>query len=370
MGRLAHNFTKIEGGTRLPPTIHPYAKALSWCRDAKGKSFVLLGNGFSMAYDRHLFGYAALADHAADRDHLSAEARSLMEALGTKDFEAAMRALRSTMATLRALDPKANKATIRQLGRIVVEIREALVRSVAGLHPERPQDIDDRCYLSVRRFLEGFNAIYSANYDLLLYWALMQDLKDGAKRFPSRAHDDGFRDSGVDGDETVLWNIYNPYGQSVHYLHGALHLYLGIDGLRKLTWNRTGIALIDQVREQLDIDRYPLYVAEADSQTKLDRINRSAYLSKALRSLSSVGGSLVVYGHSLDSNDNHILEAIVRSNIRRAAFSIYGDPTSKDNRRIITAAKDLQAERNRYKSNTPLEVRFYQAESVELWEPV
>lgn len=354
----------------MPPTLHPYPKALKWCRDAVGKSFVLLGNGFSMAYDRHAFGYAALADHAADQEHLSDGAQDLMTALRTKDFEAAMRALRSTIATLEALDAKAHRKTIRALDRIVDEIREALVHSVAGLHPERPQDIDDRRYLSVRRFLDGFDCIYSANYDLLLYWALMQDLTDGSTRYPSRAHDDGFRDSGIDGDDTVLWNIYNPYGQSVHYLHGALHLYLGVDGLRKLTWNRTGIALIDQVREQLDIDRYPLYVAEADSATKLDRINRSAYLSKSLRSLSSIGGSLVVYGHSLDSNDNHILEAIVRSNVKRAVFSIYGDAGSRDNRRIISAAKDLQADRASRTPKRPLEIRFFDAASVQLWEPV
>ena len=354
----------------MPPTMHPYPKALDWCRSAPGKSFLLLGNGFSMAYDRRAFGYEALADHAVDEAHLSASTKALMTALGTKDFEAAMRALRSTIATLAALDAKAHRKTIGYLEEMVDEIREALVHSVAGLHPERPQDIDDRRYLSVRQFLDGFDGIYSANYDLLLYWALMQDLSDGSQSFPSRAHDDGFRDSGIDGEDTVLWNIYNPFGQSVHYLHGALHLYLGLDGLRKLTWIRTGVALIDQVREQLDIERYPLYVAEADSPTKLDRINRSAYLSKALRSLSSIGGSLIVYGHSLDSNDNHILEAVIRSKVKRAAFSIYDDPTTKDNRRIIAAAKDLQAERAVRNPQRPLEIRFFQAESVHLWEPV
>jgi hypothetical protein len=321
-----------------------------------------------MAYDRHAFGYDALAEHAVSEAHLSAEAEALMASLGTHDFEAAMRALRSTIATLVALDPVAHRNTIRYLKTMVDEIRDALVRSVAGLHPERPQDIDERRYLSVRRFLDGFDCIYSANYDLLLYWALMQDLSEGSDNYPSRSHDDGFRDSGIDGEDTVLWNIYNPFGQSVHYLHGALHLYLGLDGLRKLTWIRTGMALIDQVREQLDVDRYPLYVAEADSATKLDRINRSAYLSRALRSLSTIGGSLVVYGHSLDSNDNHIMEAIIRSNVKRATFSIYGDSSTKDNRRIVTAAKDLQAERAARSPMKPLEVRFFEAESVGLWE--
>jgi len=330
---------------------------------------VILGNGFSMAYDPHAFGYDALADHAEAQAHLSAAALRLMKALGTTDFEEAMRAIRATIRTLRALNPTGYKKTLTRLEAAETEIREALAQSVAGLHPERPYEIDMRCYLSVRRFLRPFDHIFSVNYDLLLYWSLMQEITDGAMRYPSRAHDDGFRDSGVDGDDTVLWDIYDPFKQTVYYLHGALHLYLGADGLRKLTWSRTGEPLVDQVREQLAIHRFPLYVAEADSPTKLDRINRSAYLSRGLRSLSSVGGSVIVYGHSLDPNDAHIFEALVRSKVKRVAVSVYGDPKSSRNRAVIQTAKDLVGCRAARSPRAPLAVKFFNAEDVALWDP-
>lgn len=346
-----------------------YEKALAWCADAGGKCHVLLGNGFSMAYDPHAFGYQGLAEHAEAQSHLSSGALRLMKSLGTTDFEAAMRAIRATIVTLRALGPTDHRNTLARLEAVEEEIREALAQSVAGLHPERPYEIDERCYLSVRRFLRPFDHIYSANYDLLLYWALMQDITDGAMRYPSRAHDDGFRDSGVEGDDTVLWDIYDTFKQTVYYLHGALHLYLGLDGLRKLTWSRTGEPLVDQVREQLSIHRFPLYVAEADSPTKLDRINRSAYLSRGLRSLSSLGGSVVVYGHSLDANDDHIFEALVRSKVKRMAFSVYGDPKSARNRAAIQTAKDLVERRAERSSRIPLAVTFFDAADVALWEP-
>lgn len=308
--------------------IGSYNSALEWAAKAGGKQHVLLGNGFSMAFDPSIFGYAALAARAGDKSLLSPGVVQLMARLGTSDFEAAMRQLEAATVVLIALGEKTYEATIVHLREAVDELREALAHSIADLHPDQPNTIAADRYRSVRRFLEPFERIYTVSYDLLLYWALMQEIPDGARVHEGRSHDDGFRDSGVDGDTTVLWDLYDPFAQCVYYLHGALHLYLGDDGLRKLTWIRTGERLIDQAREQLALDRYPHYVAESGSAEKLNRINRSAYLSRGLRSLSSVGGSIVIYGHSLDANDDHVLEAVVRSKVKRLAISIYGDPST------------------------------------------
>jgi len=191
----------------------------------------------------------------------------------------------------------------------------------------------------------------------------MQDLADhGARR-----SDDGFRDSGIEGDETVLWNIYDTGTQNVHYLHGALHLFIGDDGLRKITWKRTELALIDQVRDQLAARRYPLYVAEAESPAKLARINENGYLTRALRSLASCNNGLVVLGHSLDPNDDHIFEAVVRSTVARLAVSLFGDPDNETNRLIQRRAHDLAVQRKQLGKRTELEVQFFDAASVPLW---
>src|SRR5690606_3347205 len=137
-----------------------FDEALSWGREAGGNQHALLGNGFSMAYDSTLFGYAALAQRAEDHSLLSEGVARLMAAMGTPDFEATMRALESTIQTLAALDAAGHSDTIRTLDAAVTEVREALAQSIAGLHPSRPFENSEGRYRSVRRFLAPFTNIY------------------------------------------------------------------------------------------------------------------------------------------------------------------------------------------------------------------
>lgn len=339
-----------------------FSEAHEWAAGGR-KANLLLGNGFSMAYDPQRFSYTALATQAIDEDRLPDTAVQLMKASGRPDFEWVMRQLESTAETLATLDPKGYRALVEQLQRDIAMLREALAHSIAGLHPDRPFDIGEESYQRVRTFLDSFASIYTVSYDLLLYWALMQDLTDHGPRWS----DDGFRDSGIAGDETVLWNIYDTGTQNVHYLHGALHLFIGDDGLRKITWKRTERALIDQVRDQLAARRYPLYVAEAKSPAKLARINENGYLTRALRSLASCNHGLVVLGHSLDPNDDHIFEAVVRSTVARLAVSLFGDPNSETNLLIQRRAHDLTVQRKQLGRRTELAVEFFDAGSVPLW---
>lgn len=328
------------------------------------KCALLIGNGFSMAYDSTRFSYGALATLAEDQNLLPDIALTVMKATGTSDFEALMRKLQSTVETLRSLGPDEHSKIITDLNDAVDSIREALARSIAGLHPDRPFEIEEAAYIRVRAFLDRFKNIYTVSYDLLLYWSLMQTFVDAPT---THRRDDGFRDSRIDGDDTVLWNIYDTHAQTVHYLHGALHLYRGFDGLRKITYVRTHAALIDQVRGQLRANRFPLYVAEGESEGKLAQINGSAYLSRSLRSLTGRGNGLVVFGHSLDANDDHIFEAVVRSKINRMGISLYGDPNSPANQIVQRQAADLRERRRLANANYPLETEFFDASTIPLW---
>lgn len=265
---------------------------------------------------------------------------------------------------LSILDPKKYTVEIDALKGEVPLLKEALAQVLAALHPERPGDIDDAAYLRVRQFLDGFKAIYTANYDLLLYRALMQDFP--AENLPPRRSDDGFRDSG-DGAEYVVWDYLNPHRQTVYYLHGALHLYRGEAQLQKLTWIRTGNALIDQIRAQLAANRFPLYVAEGKSLEKLTRIQTSDYLSRALRSLAAVGGGAMAYGMSFNPNDEHIMQSIVRSKIQRLAVSLYGDPMSAANQTTKHAVDSLQSRRYGMNPRIQLDIAFFDPGTIQLW---
>src|SRR5205823_2864801 len=146
--------------------------------------------------------------------------------------------------------------------------------------------------------------------------------------------------------------------------HGALHIFDAGAEIQKYTWINTGVALIDQIREALERDLYPLFVAEGESRDKLARIKHSDFLARAYRSFAKIGGSLFVYGHSMAPNDEHIVRLIGKNRVRQLFVGLYGDPDSPDNMRIQKRAQDLAAARP---PSRPLDVSFYDAASVRPW---
>ncbi len=204
----------------------------------------------------------------------------------------------------------------------------------------------------------NFDRLFTTNYDLLLYWALMQRELE-----PDIPCDDGFRKPEADA-AYVTWEPENTYTQNVYYLHGGLHLFDAGAQLQKYTWLNTGIPLIQQIRAALKRDLYPLFVAEGTSAQKLDRIRHHAYLSKAERSLGNIGGSLFTYGLSLAPNDEHILKGVFNSKVSTLYVSLFGDSKSPSNRKIIASAQGLIDQRPKRK---PLKVEFYDAQSAAVW---
>lgn len=358
----------MEGAKEVKEVIR-YDEAVPWLyeiKNNKGKNVtphLLLGNGFSIAFDYSRFSYSALR-HQAEEDGLIGElAANMFERLETMDFELVIKTLQDAVLALEILDADAYSNELETIRQEVTRLKEALAQVLAGLHPERPNEIDDDAYIRVRSFIDSFDHVYTANYDLLLYWTLMKEKPES--NLTRRIADDGFRSTEVYTDY-VVWDHLQPYRQSVFYLHGALHLFQGDDGLRKLTWIRTNVPLIDQIREQLADNFFPLYVAEGNSKDKLQRIHTSDYLSKASRSLACVGGGLMTYGLSFSPNDEHIATAVARSKVKRMAVSIYGDIEDENNQRTVAAVEILERRRVEY-NGVPIEVKYYDAESVRLW---
>ncbi|MGE4489049.1 MAG: DUF4917 family protein, partial [Kiritimatiellales bacterium] len=204
---------------------------------------------------------------------------------------------------------------------------------------------------------------YTLNYDLLLYLALMQDEVDSLKI----ECDDGFRHPEDGEHDYVVWDAADSTTQNIFYIHGALHVFDAGAELQKYTWSNTGIALVDQIRESLANNCYPIYVSEGTSDEKMQRIMHSAYLSRAIRSMIQVTGSLFVYGHSLADNDQHILRLIERGKVTRLFISLYGAPDSRENKRIIKRANIMSNERSLTGSKKQLAVYFYDAQSAKVW---
>ena len=325
-----------------------------------GKRHLLLGNGFSRACRNDLFAYDALFSQA--KDELTDRAQKAFDILGTTDFESVMRALKQAVELLKVYAPKNNKLA-NQLAEDADKLRDVLAKAIAHSHPDRPNQIKDEEFAACRKFLSYFDNIYTLNYDLLLYWALMNDEVDDL----SLECNDGFHRPEEGPEEYVVWDPGDVGSQNIFYLHGALHIFDAGAEIQKYTWCNTGIPLVDQIREALSQNRYPIYVAEGTSESKMSRIQHSAFLSRAYRSFVNISNSLFIFGLSLSDNDEHILRLIERSKIKTVYISIFGHQRSKENRKIIARAERLKVARDNSGRRNKLTVHFFDADSAKVW---
>ncbi|MDW9398609.1 DUF4917 family protein [Sinorhizobium meliloti] len=327
------------------------------------KKHLMLGNGFSISLRPDIFTYGSLLESA---DFSKApNARTLFDQLGTQDFELVIKHLIDAAAVARVYLP-GSVDLIRALEHDAAVVKDALVTAVARRHPDRPYDITTAQYRACREFLNRFDHIYTLNYDVLLYWALMHTDVD----MLGLTSDDGFRHPDDARQPYVSW--LQSQSATIHYLHGALHLFDSGPEIIKYTWSKTDIPIVDQIRAALDEGNYPLFVAEGTSSSKLEKIMHNAYLHKALRSLEScanqTASAFVIFGHSLAANDEHILRAFARGRVGTLLVSIYGDPKSALNQEIMGNALWLRKQREEINPKNPLNVIFFEASSAHVWE--
>lgn len=321
------------------------------------RKHALLGNGFSIACRPDIFVYGKLFEQA-DFSKLSPSAKKAFDALETQDFEKVIKAIRDAKTVLQAYEGVPSKLLLT-LQNDADGLKELLVQTIASSHPEWPDEIFDHEYVACREFLSNFDTIYTLSYDLLLYWAQMHT-ESGA----DPTSDDGFRKPEDDFEaDYVTWEPGNSHHQNMWFLHGALHLFdAGIE-IQKYTWKNTGVRLIEQIRDALNRNFFPIFVAEGTSNEKLIRIRHNDYLAKAYRSFIEITGALFIYGHSLAENDEHFLKKIEKGKLSHLYVGIYGDPDSMSNKAIISrAARMTTAQRRK-----TLDVTFFDAASAKVW---
>jgi hypothetical protein len=340
-----------------------FDEALKAVRAAKHKH-LLLGNGFSIALKPDIFTYGSLFENA-DFSKVP-HAKGVFAALKTKDFEAVIRHLLNAAAAAALYRPQDEKL-VTELLADAAAIKDVLVAVIAKRHPDRPFEITPDQYAGCRKFLSNFGHKFTLNYDVLLYWALMQTEVDELDLLP----DDGFRHPEGNFDAPwVSWQQGN--SATVSYLHGALHLFDAGSEVTKYTWSKTDKPIIDQIRAALDEEKYPLFVSEGTSVSKWERILHAAYLHKAHRSFesccSSSGNAIVIYGHSLDDNDDHVLRCIPRGNCGWLLVSLFGKPDIPANQKIIAKAEKFVELRGPAKGRRAArDVFYYDAESAKVW---
>ncbi len=314
---------------------------------------ILIGNGASRAVWAK-FEYDSLYEIAHTVEHrLTTEDDRIFEELHTRDFERALGALRHARIVNRALNLDARAVTDRYRA-----IQLALAEAVAEVHVPW-SEVSSGILRMVRQHLLTYRFVFSTNYDLLVYWAILAD-------------DPRPRDV-----KDFFWTPYNgrwlvfepsdtdvgPSVTRVLYLHGGLHLYSLPDGRTGKYLPSEGENLLDAFRQFMtDEDPFgplPLFVTEGNADDKRAAIASSDYLSFAYEHLAKCDVPIVVFGHSLGDSDSHIAKALNAKRDRPIAISMV--PRSPD---------EMKSRRARYEHLLPRpRLYFFDATTHPLGDP-
>lgn len=336
--------------------IISYQNALA--ASASGNRFLLLGNGFSIAWDHTIFSYGSLKEKAST---LGEDIRRVFEKLDTVDFEEVIRAYEYAASVCESYEIDTD------FKEKAVTVRDTLIDTIAISHPELPSKISETQFEACVDFLGSFKSIYTLNYDMLLYWVLMRDMFRETGRPKLRSLSDGFA---YNDEEFLNWD-----GSSfdIYYMHGALHLFEESD-LLKLNYSENQTPLKEQFIELIkNRKKFPLFVAEGSSAEKESRIRSSGYLTRCLNSLQKIGrtntpDSLFTFGVSFSDNDEHISKYISHNKIQKLFVGVYGDPESEENKKLIqNVSKIVRLREGRGRRAVPLSVQYYNAEDANVW---
>jgi hypothetical protein len=321
---------------------------VEWSEVADGFTDVLvLGNGASIALDP-AFSYASLLARAREAGSITNRAQAVFEYVGTEDFELVLNLLWHTVNINRALEVEEDRAE-----GAYQEVRSALVQTVRSNHASH-ENVSGQLG-AASGFLQRFSIVHSLNYDLVVYWAMMEG-NDHLGNW--------FKDCFVNGSFNRSWSRFRTAFRAdgatlVFYPHGNLMLSTTLQGAdRKLhrfdEWDDLLYRITTKWEEG---DVVPLFVSEGSSTQKSRAIRRSTYLSTVYDDvLPDPCKSVVFHGVSFSLNDDHLVRQIARANPSRVAVSIFKGERDDD---------DVQADIDRIRRR--LRVFFRGAEHFLYW---
>jgi hypothetical protein len=288
------------------------ADLLDWedVRDKRTWSALLVGNGASIAIWPR-FDYPslfAIAQTLPMDVQLGPVEVELFERLGAEsNFERALHDLLVAETVSEALGFGRESEVIADR---YDRIRNSLIAAVHHVHIPFGM-VPDSTLTHLMQCMAEYRAVFSLNYDLLLYWALMQK--------PER-----FTDCFNQGDfeprfERDLWDRCHLY-----FVHGGIHLYRRVYGDVYKRHNEDGANLLSLFGQPIDgSPAIPLFVSEGTARQKRAAIADSPYLTFAYERLEACSSPVVVLGTSLGEPDRHIVGALSRHSYRPVAVGIY-----------------------------------------------
>ena len=329
----------------------------------KGRTkHLLLGNGFSMAYDSKIFSYNALSTfiEKTNNDLL----KKLFSIINTKNFELIMQQLDNFCELAQTFS--SDTSLIDKITEASATLKSSLIDAVKELHPEHvfiiPEEKSKSCSLFLDSYIAENGSVFSTNYDLLLYWVLMRNNLEHAI--------DGFgRDLENPGDHTstddlvfseLRWGKYKER-QTIFHLHGTLPIFdTGVD-IVKEEYNDQNY-LLENINLRMGKKEYPIFVTAGNAKEKLNHIMHNKYLTYCYDRFSTIQGSLITFGFNFGDYDTHIIDAINKAahyggKSGEKLFSVY-----------IGVYSDTDLEHiYRIESKFKCKVNLYDARTVNAW---
>ena len=143
----------------------------------------------------------------------------------------------------------------------------------------------------------------------------------------------------TDGFLSETWNEQNK--QTIFYLHGAFHLIENNEETIKVKAEEFN-KMVDKIKQKWDSGFEPLTVLESTPEAKVERINKSPYLTKCYNEFKTLSGTLLTHGLSFMNSDKHIIEAINNNtNLEKIYVGCFNQPSKdikeafKDNDKVV-----------------------------------
>ena len=130
----------------IPEDLQDYQSVIKKLNHAGRSKHLIMGNGFSMAYDYKIFSYNALYDFIEKLKDPTLS--KLFEVINTKNFELVMRQLDNFIELAKAFDGTGHMVQVLEDAN--KRLQESLIEAVSSLHPEHvfavPDNESESCY--------------------------------------------------------------------------------------------------------------------------------------------------------------------------------------------------------------------------------
>jgi hypothetical protein len=293
------------------PSPPPDGTLLPWTdvEAAHQWEVLLLGNGLSINVWPS-FAYSRLFDYARGGGLTRGDLRLFND---NPNFEAVLGELATAIRVAEAI--RYSAAPFYERYR---RVQMALGHAVRQVHCHRTQ-VSNATLSTIREQLLKYEWIFTTSYDLIVYWAMGY----GERFAPFIDH---FRYGGKLAFDPARAEVY--VGRvPVYFLHGALHLAVGGDGVT-FKIRRNLLTLLEQFGDPIpgDLQARPLLVTEGSAREKLRAIEGNDYLAHSLGRLRERERPVLVFGSSLGDQDRHLVDALNVNPNRAVAVSMRPGP--------------------------------------------